>query len=109
MQRTEKSERPTGWATLLTLSYFFVASSLVVAQTPEPAWPALNPYLAREYNNQSHWNDAATDSTLLAVPRGHYRVTPGSYDWIPGETLGIPAYGARVRGREVVWFFTGTM
>lgn len=72
------------------------------------AGPAQNPWLASEPNNQSHWNDAATDSTEAAVPRGHHRVTPGSYDWIPSEALGIPAYTARVRGREVHWFFTGT-
>ncbi|MFZ8985881.1 MAG: hypothetical protein ACO21O_03520 [Steroidobacteraceae bacterium] len=75
---------------------------------PTPAEPATNPFLAAEYNNQSHWNDAATDSTEIAVPRGHYRVTPGSYDWIPSEALGIPAYSAMVAGREVHWFFAGS-
>ena len=75
---------------------------------PTPAEPATNPFLAAEYNNQSHWNDAATDSTEIAVPRGHYRVTPGSYDWIPSEALGIPAYSAMMAGREVHWFFAGS-
>jgi len=70
--------------------------------------PAFNPYLAREYNNQSHWNDAATDSTEIAVPRGHYQVVEGSFEWIPSESLGIPAYSAIVSGQEVHWFFSGT-
>jgi hypothetical protein len=73
-----------------------------------PTEPPANPFLAREFNNQSHWNDAATDSTALAVPRGHYRVTAGSYEWVPGEALGIPHYSAQVAGREVHWFFSGT-
>ena len=73
-----------------------------------PTEPPANPYLAAEFNNQSHWNDAATDSTAIAVPRGHYRVTPASYDWVPGEALGIPHYSALVADREVHWFFSGT-
>jgi hypothetical protein len=73
-----------------------------------PIEPPSNPFLAREFNNQSHWNDAATDSTAIAVPRGHYRVTPDSYEWVPGEALGIPHYSALVAGREVHWFFAGT-
>lgn len=107
----KRTLRPSVPATVLAVVFFWGFGFLAAARAaaPAPAWPSFNPYLAREYNNQSHWNDAATDSTTIAVPRGHYRVTPGSYDWIPGETLGIPAYGARVRGREVVWFFTGTM
>lgn len=70
--------------------------------------PPVNPHLAREFNNQSHWNDAATDSTEIAVPRGHYRVTSDSYEWVPSEALGIPHYSALVAGREVHWFFSGT-
>lgn len=42
------------------------------------------------------------------MPKGHYRVTRGSYDWVPGEALGIPHYSAMVAGREVHWFFSGT-
>ena len=34
-----------------------------------------NPWLADSPNNQSHWNDAATDSTAAAVPKGHYCLT----------------------------------
>ena len=50
-----------------------------------------------------------TDSTEIAVPRGHYRVTLGSYECTLREALGLPHYGAMVAGREVHWFFTGTM
>lgn len=94
---------------LFLVAWLSIATSPAAATSPVPvAGPAQNPWLASEPNNQSHWNDAATDSTEAAVPRGHYRVTPGSYDWLPSEALGIPAYTARVRGREVHWFFTGT-
>lgn len=74
----------------------------------EASTPAFNPYLAREHNNQSHWNDAATDSMEIAVPRGHFLVTAAGFEWIPSEALGIPAYSAIVRGQEVHWFFSGT-
>lgn len=92
------------------MSYRFFCLSLLAMLSAQMAGaaPAFNPYLAREFNNQSHWNDAATDSTEIAVPRGHYQVTPGSYEWIPSEALGIPHYSAMVAGREVHWFFTGT-
>lgn len=69
--------------------------------------PRLNPFLAQTDNNQGHWNDAATDSTEVAVPRGHYRVTPGSWDLVPNEAMGIPAYADTVGGREVTWFWAG--
>ena len=69
--------------------------------------PAMNPYLAQTYNNQGHWNDAATDSTEIAVPRGFYEVTPGSWDLVPNETIGIPFYNDLVQGREVYWFWAG--
>ncbi|MCL4672314.1 MAG: hypothetical protein KJZ64_05140 [Sphingomonadaceae bacterium] len=79
-----------------------------------PAIPAAgaalprNPYLANSPNNQSHWNDAATDSTEAAVPTGHYCLTPGSFAIAWSDALGIPAYGAEVGGKRVYWFFSGT-
>jgi hypothetical protein len=95
------------------VAFLLLASLLSVRPSPAlaaaVAGPALNPFLAAEFNNQSHWNDAATDSTDLAVPRGHYELRPDSYEWIPGEALGIPHYSALVAGREVHWFFSGTM
>ena len=68
-----------------------------------------NPFLADSPNNQSHWNDAASDSTVAAVPKGHYCLTAGTGTAIAyADTLGIPAYDAEVAGRRVVWFFAGT-
>ncbi|AUX69024.1 hypothetical protein CHX26_05470 [Porphyrobacter sp. HT-58-2] len=67
-----------------------------------------NPFLADSPNNQSHWNDAATDSTPAAVPRGHYCLTAGGAAVAYADTLGIPAYDADVGGKRVVWFFSGT-
>ncbi|MFZ9904162.1 MAG: hypothetical protein ACO3GE_02065 [Steroidobacteraceae bacterium] len=92
---------------VFVVAYLHVFSTVGRAATPT-GLPAFNPYLAAEFNNQSHWNDAATDSTMIAVPRGHYQVVEGSYEWIPSEALGIPAYSAIVSGQEVHWFFSGT-
>ena len=69
--------------------------------------PSRNPHLADSYNNQGHWNDAATDSTLIAVPRGHFKLTPDSFDILPNETLGIPFYASEVQGADVRYFWTG--
>lgn len=69
--------------------------------------PRLNPYLAQIDNNQGHWNDAQTDSTEVAVPRGHYEITPGSWQIVPSDALGIPAYTDTVAGRQVIWYFAG--
>ncbi|NDB16036.1 MAG: hypothetical protein EB018_03985, partial [Gammaproteobacteria bacterium] len=101
--------RPTSLRPIAIWSWLWLAVSwLWVSAMAAPIEPPSNPFLAREFNNQSHWNDAATDSTAIAVPRGHYRVTPDSYEWVPGEALGIPHYSALVAGREVHWFFAGT-
>ena len=67
-----------------------------------------NPWLTDSPNNQSHWNDAASDSTDAAVPTGHYCLTPGSFAVAWSDALGIPAYGAEVAGKRVYWFFSGT-
>ena len=77
---------------------------------PQSGWgegPSRNPYLADVPNNQGHWNDAATDSTDIAVPRGHYRMTPEGYQIVPSDALGIPAYTAMVGDTQVHWFFAG--
>jgi hypothetical protein len=102
-----------GLSALLTASCAEVARPSVTSSTGSnasiaaAAGPAQNPFLLASYNNQSHWNDAATDSTDLAVPRGHYRVTPNSYVLTPSDSLGIPAYRADVDGAAVHWFFSG--
>lgn len=72
------------------------------------ALPPTNPFLADVHNNQGHWNDAGTDSTDLATPRGHYEITNGSYEIVPNDNLGIPAYTAEVAGKRVHWFYAGT-
>lgn len=53
----------------LRLLPFSVALALCggLAHAAEPAWPAQNPYLAQSYNNQTHWNDGATDSVGFPV------------------------------------------
>ncbi len=79
------------------------------AQKPLESYgqPARNPHLVNSYNNQGHWNDAGTDSTSIAIPRGHYRVTPDSYDFIPNEAMGIPFYASTVSGVDLRYFWTG--
>lgn len=76
--------------------------------TGRSAEPARNPYLADSPNNQAHWNDAATDHTPVAVPKGHFCMVPGGAAIVPSDSLGIPAYGAKVGGRRIYWFFSGT-
>ena len=66
-----------------------------------------NPYLAQSYNNQTHWNDAASDSTNIAVPRGSYEVTPQSFLIVPNEGVGLPHYSDRVGGTEIHWYWAG--
>lgn len=72
-----------------------------------PVGPPTNPFLAQTFNNQGHWNDAATDSTDIAVPRGFYQITPQGFEIVPSETVGIPHYSDIVRGKEVFWYWTG--
>lgn len=87
------------------------AASIILALPPAGAAAGeipRNPFLADSPNNQSHWNDAATDSTAAAVPKGHYCLTPQGAALAYADTLGIPAYDAEVDGRQVVWFFAGT-
>ncbi|SCU86986.1 conserved exported hypothetical protein [Cupriavidus necator] len=85
-----------------------VALGIIAAHAaPLPAGPDQNPYLARSYNNQTHWNDAATDSTPFAMPRGAFEVTPGSVDLIPNESGSLPLVADRVRGTDVYWWWSG--
>lgn len=82
--------------------------ALAAASVAHADGPARNPYLANSPNNQSHWNDAATDSTDAPFARGHYCISPGSYHIAYSDALGIPAYGAMVAETQVYWFFSGT-
>ncbi|MEY3703455.1 MAG: hypothetical protein RLZZ561_1075 [Pseudomonadota bacterium] len=76
---------------------------------PFQSKPPANPFLAASHNNQSHWNDAATDSVDLPMVRGHYCMTPSAAQIVPSDAMGIPAYMARIGGREIHWFFSGAM
>jgi hypothetical protein len=71
------------------------------------AGPTPNPYLAQSYNNQTHWNDAATDSTEFAVPRGFYEVTPESLQIVPNESVSLPSVTDTVAGQEIHWWWAG--
>jgi len=77
------------------------------AQAAAPAGPAPNPYLAQSYNTQTHWNDAATDSVGIAVPRGAYEVTPESVQFVANESVGLPSVADKVRGQEIHWWWSG--
>jgi len=76
------------------------------AQVPATE-PPLNPYLAQTYNSLGRFKDAIRMYTEIAVPRGFYEVTAGSWDLVPNETIGIPVYNDQVQGREVYWFWAG--
>jgi len=71
------------------------------------ALPEINPYLAQSYNNQTHWNCAATDSTKLSGPKGWYEVTPDSWDIIPNDTFGITIVNDTVADIPIYWFWSG--
>jgi hypothetical protein len=69
--------------------------------------PTPNPFLAQSYNNQTHWNDAATDSTEFAVPRGHFEVTPEALQIVANESVGLPSVCDTVAGQEIHWWWAG--
>ncbi|HMO46424.1 MAG TPA: hypothetical protein PKB14_10370 [Rubrivivax sp.] len=84
-----------------------VALCAGAARAAAPAGPLPNPYLAQSYNTQTHWNDAATDSVSIAVPRGAYEVTPESLQFIANESVGLPSVADTVRGQEIHWWWSG--
>lgn len=105
-----KTGKPDG-AAIRTFAVRMVAPpllGLLTAAAVQAGEPARNPFLADSPNNQSHWNDAATDSTPARVPRGHYCMTAAGAAIVPSDGLGIPAYGAKLGGKQVYWFFSGT-
>ncbi|MBV7586727.1 hypothetical protein KW851_28130 [Pseudomonas sp. PDM33] len=93
----------------LRLLPFSIALALCggLAHAAEPAWPAQNPYLAQSYNNQTHWNDGATDSVGFPVARGAYDVTPDSVQFLPGEGVGLPIFSDTVDGKPVYFWWSG--
>ncbi|MGO4155269.1 hypothetical protein [Cupriavidus sp. YAF13] len=78
-----------------------------MANAVTPAGPVANPYLAQSYNNQTHWNDAATDSVEFAVPRGAFEITPESVQVIPNESASLPLVADRVAGKDIYWWWAG--
>ena len=93
---------------LTRLSAVLAAAAFGTAvQAATPAGPVPNPYLAQSYNNQTHWNDAATDSVATALPRGNFEVTPESVQVIPNESASLPLVTDRVGGKDIYWWWGG--
>ena len=97
------------YGALVTLASLriLVGCATTMAQDWPYGLPATNPHLAQSYNNQGHWNDAGTDSTEIAIPRGHYQITEGSYDVVPNDAMGIPFYASTVDEVDLRYFWTG--
>jgi quinohemoprotein ethanol dehydrogenase len=83
------------------------AAAASAASAAAPAAPQPNPYLARSPNNQTHWNDAATDSTETTVPRGRYELTPEAVQMLPNESVSLPSVSDRVAGQDIHWWWAG--
>ncbi|KJK07332.1 MULTISPECIES: hypothetical protein [Pseudomonas] len=77
----------------------------VASAQPQIAPP--NPYLAQSYNNQTHWNDGASDSTAISVARGSYKMTPDAYRVVPNESGSLMQYTDKVNGTDVYWYWAG--
>lgn len=93
--------RPPHWALFATC---LVAPALATANGQiAPA----NPYLAQSYNNQTHWNDGASDSTEIAVARGSYKMTPDAYRVLPNESASLMQYTDKVGDTDLYWFWAG--
>jgi hypothetical protein len=67
----------------------------------------VNTFLADSYNNQTHWNDAASDSTDIPVARGSFKITSDSYRVVPNESGSLIQYYDNVGGTDVYWFWAG--
>ena len=91
----------------LATALVIAALTTVSAHAAKPVGPVPNPYLAQSYNNQTHWNDAATDSVDVAVPRGFFEVTPESVQIVANESVGLPSVTDTVGGQEIHWWWSG--
>ena len=91
----------THWALLATC---LAAPTLALAQSQIAP---VNPYLAQSYNNQTHWNDAASDSTDITVARGTYKITPDAYRVVPNESGSLIQYTDKVGGTDLYWYWAG--
>lgn len=94
--------KPSRLAAAMTLAALSAA-----AHAANPAGPVPNPYLAQSYNNQTHWNDAATDSAEFAVPRGAFELTPDAVQVIPNESASLPLVADRIGGKDIYWWWAG--
>ncbi len=90
---------------LMTLA--IAACAAAPAHAAKPAGPTMNPFLAQSYNTQTHWNDAATDSVDIAVPRGFFEATPESVQVIPNESVGLASVTDHVAGQDIHWWWAG--
>ncbi|PRA56808.1 hypothetical protein CQ065_24955 [Pseudomonas sp. MYb187] len=95
-------ELPPHWALWATCC--LAAPAVATAQT-QVAPP--NPYLAQSYNNQTHWNDGASDSTSISVARGSYKMTPQAYRVVPNESGSLMQYTDKVGGTDIYWYWAG--
>ena len=91
----------------LSMALAIAAFAVAPVHAAKPVGPEKNPCLAQSYNNQTHWNDAATDSVDFAVPRGFFEVTPQSVQVIPNESTGLPSVTDFVSGQEIQWWWSG--
>ncbi|MGE8150149.1 hypothetical protein ACQKP5_02755 [Pseudomonas vancouverensis] len=86
------------------LATCLAAPAIATAQSPIAP---VNPFLADSYNNQTHWNDAASDSTGIPVARGSFKITPDSYRVVPNESGSLIQYTDSVGGTDIYWFWAG--
>jgi len=89
---------------IMAATLALLAGSACAASAPGPV---PNPYLAQSYNNQTHWNDAATDSTDTAIARGNFEITPESVQTIPNESGSLPLVTDKVGGKDIYWWWAG--
>ncbi len=87
----------------------FLAGTAVAASstTVSSIAPEANPFLAQSYNNQTHWNDADTNSTDIKVKHGSYEITPGSFEIVPNESASLIHFSDRVGDKDTYWFWAG--
>lgn len=95
-------ELPPHWALWATCCLAVPAAATAQTQVAPP-----NPYLAQSYNNQTHWNDGASDSTSISVARGSYKMTPDAYRVVPNESGSLMQYTDKVGGTDIYWYWAG--
>lgn len=96
--------RPTALGIACLCACLLASAPAIAAPSTQPA---PNPFLAQSWNNQTHWNDAATDSVGFAVPRGNFELTPESVQVMPNESASLPLVTDRVGNRDIYWWWAG--